>query len=148
MPKNDDAENVELEFKRLQVELMREQVQSLSDKREAAKSNRAKMVADMKRATAETMHKQSICKHRKGGRNNRFANGDSANYSIIQNTYPLGEVCLMCTRCGKEVWKPQLKLKKTDPALHKSMLAEWQLWSSWPTDNSPSGSKIFEVQIA
>lgn len=140
-----EAEEIELEFKRLQIELMKVQVQGILTKKEGDQENRRKMIADMRKAEAERLHRQRICKHRKGGRNNNFAKGDSANYSIIQNTYPMGDVCISCTRCGKEVWRPSLKLRKTNPKLYQSMLEEWQLFSSYPTDNSPSGSKIFEV---
>jgi hypothetical protein len=52
---------------------------------------------------------------------------------------------IFCTRCGKEIAKPERALKKTDPKLYAQRWEEWKLWASFPTDNSPSGSKIFEV---
>jgi hypothetical protein len=94
------------------------------------------------------LHKQTICKHRKGGRNNQFAKGTAAEYSVILNTYPTGQMCFTCTRCGKEVWKPEKKLKKSEPKRYAAMWEEWQKWAEYPTDNSPSGGKIFEIEEA
>lgn len=142
------AEEVELEFKRLQVELMRDQIAAREAQKEYSRVKIEKMVADMKAAEREMQHRQRVCAHRKGGKNNQFAKGNDQNRSIVQNTYPMGEISIMCSRCFKTVWRPELKLKKSDPKLYEAMLAEWKEWSSWPTDNTPSGSKIFEVQVA
>jgi len=143
-----DADEVELEFKRLQIEIMREQITDRNNRKDRAKEMREKAAADMVRAQQEREHRQRVCKHRKGGRDNRFANGNDANYSVITNTYPTGQICLMCTRCGTEVWKPELALKKTDPKKYAEMMAKFKEWSSFPTDNTPSGSKIFEISAA
>jgi hypothetical protein len=140
-----DAEEVELELKRLQIELFREQLEASKERKSRIQQAREKTLLDMKKAAAELEHRQRICKHRKGGKNNNFAMGNDENRSIIQNTYPLGDVCLMCTRCGKEVWRPKLALKKTNPELYALMAAEWKEWANWPTDNTPSGGKIFEL---
>lgn len=143
-----EAEEIELEFKRLQNEIMREQIQTRNDLKARLTANRAKQMSDFKKNELETMRRQRVCKHRKGGRDNQFARGNDANYSIITNTYPTGRICISCTRCGKEVWKPELKLKKEDPELYKTMMAEFKTWSEYPTDNTPSGSKIFEITAA
>jgi hypothetical protein len=51
----------------------------------------------------------------------------------------------MCTRCFKTVRKPDPKLRKTDPKLYQAQQDEWKEWDRLPTDNSPSGGKIFEI---
>jgi hypothetical protein len=54
----------------------------------------------------------------------------------------------MCTRCGKEVERPALGLRKSDADLYAKMREEWNRWNEFPTDNSPSGGKIFEIVAA
>ncbi|HET6220182.1 MAG TPA: hypothetical protein VFE27_24350 [Acidobacteriaceae bacterium] len=140
-----ELEAVELEYKRMQIEHMREEMAVRKDKRDRLEHDRARQVQDFEKSEGERLRRQSVCKHRKGGRDNKFAKGTDANYSININTYPNGDMCISCTRCGKEVWKPKAALRKTDRALYSAMWAEWQKWLDYPTDNSPSGSKIFEV---
>jgi hypothetical protein len=147
MPKTSvsEAEEVELEFKRLQIEMMRGQIDDVNNKKLRSAEQRERAQIEFKKGQAIIAHKQRTCQHRKGGRDNRFAKGNDQNYSVITNTYPCGEVCISCTRCSKEVWRPDRKLKKTDPELYATMMAEFKKWSDYPTDNTPSGSKIFEL---
>jgi len=148
MAKNKDlntAEEVELEFRRLQVRKMQREMQAEEEQEARQNAERLRRLDDFQRNERMRQRQQEICKHRKGGRDNKFAKGTDANYSINVNTYPTGEMCISCTRCGKEVWKPKPELKKSDPKLYAQMWAEWQKWMEYPTDNSPSGSKIYEV---
>ncbi|HTH42897.1 MAG TPA: hypothetical protein VL498_07015 [Terracidiphilus sp.] len=140
-----ELEAIELEYKRMQIDRMREEMGERQEKKERLTRDRERQALDFKKSESERLRRQSICKHRKGGRNNNFAKGSDANYSINQNTYPNGDMCISCTRCGKEVWKPRPELRKTNRELYNAMWAEWQKWLEYPTDNSPSGSKIFEV---
>lgn len=142
--KRNEAEDVELEFKRLQVETMREQLAERRERREAIVATRERATAEWKEGERLRLRRQSMCQHRKGGKNNKFANGSDNNHSIINNTYPDGKIVIMCTRCFKEVEKPTPQLKKTDPKKYAVMLDEWKIWSAMPTDNTPSGSKMFE----
>ncbi len=166
------ADDVEVEFKRLQILEMQERLAERNDKRERLTAQRANQVRDLGNAQRERLRIQSVCKHRKGGKDNRFARGTAPEYSIILNTYPTGLMCFVCTRCGKEVWKPMPALKKRslnsyeaavvvymgerlgitietpDLKLYEAMYAEWKQWADYTTDNSPSGSKIFEIQAA
>lgn len=143
-----EAEEIELEYKRLQVEQMREQLQDRKNRTDRIREMRENAARDMRKAQQEREHRQRVCKHRKGGRDNRFANGNDQNYSVVTNTYPTGQIAVMCTRCGKEVWKPEIALKKTDPAKYKAMMEEFRTWVNYPTDNTPSGSKVFEIVAA
>jgi hypothetical protein len=139
------AEDVELEYRRLQVEELRQTLSDRAERKERLRAERLAQVEDFKRSERQRLHNQRVCKHRKGGRDNKFANGNAPDYSIILNTYPTGAMIFMCTRCGKEVPKPDAKLKKTDPKLYAEMWETWKLWASYPTDNTPSGGKIFEI---
>ena len=140
-----EAEEIELEFKKLQIEIMREQIAASNDKKNRSAHDREHQLIEFKKAQAALQQRQRVCQHRKGGKDNRFARGNDANYSVITNTYPCGEMCITCTRCQMEVWKPDKKLKKADPELYASMLAKFREWSNFPTDNTPSGTKIFEI---
>ena len=140
------AEQVELEYKRMQIEVMREQMGERQQRRERLNADRERAIRDFKASMRDQEHRQRTCQHRKGGRNNNFAKGNAADYSVRMNTYPCGEQSVACTRCGKEVWKPEKALKKTNPTLYAEMWKAWVEWSGFPTDNSPSGSKIFEIQ--
>lgn len=143
--KQSKADEIELRWKQLQIEEMEERIAERLERKKRLKDERERQYQDFLKSEAQRLHKQTICKHRKGGSDNKFWNGNSPNYSIIDNTYPTGQQALMCTRCGKEVWKPPRMLAKTDPERYAEMWAEWKLWKSYPTDNTPSGSKIFEV---
>jgi len=139
------AEAIELRFKELQIEEMEEASRARQERKDRAKADRERQYQDFQKAEQVRKHRQLICKHRKGGRNNMFWNGNSNDYSINKNIYPTGREVIMCTRCGKEVEKPDRELKKTNPELFASMMREWREWSALPTDNTPSGSKIFEI---
>lgn len=140
-----DAAEIELEWKRLQVEELRAKIQERNDRYERLEATRRKQLADFEKAQQVLAARQRVCKHRKGGRDNKFHNGNDNNYSVIRNTYPTGETAIMCTRCFKEVRRPDPRKRKENPELYKQQLEEWRLWDSYPTDNSPSGGKIFEI---
>jgi hypothetical protein len=143
-----EFDQVDLEYKRMQIEVFRQQMQDRNDRIAALESRRARQVEEWMKGQAVQARKESICKHRKGGRDNKFAKGDSNSYSINKNVYPDGKEIIFCTRCGKEVPKPQRSLKKTDPKLYAEMWAEWVKWNEYPTDNSPSGGQIFLIAAA
>jgi len=150
MAKSDltEFEQVELEFKKMQIKLFQRQLSEQDDKDERLKNQRERQVADFKKGEQVKTRRQANCKHRKGGKNNNFGKGDGTSYSINMNTYPDGRQVIMCTRCWKEVEKPARELKKKDPELYAKMWEEWKQWSDYPTDNSPSGGKIFEIERA
>lgn len=140
-----EADAIELRWKELQISEFEDRLQERKERKERMAATRRKQAEDFNRAQAATVRLQARCKHRKGGKDNHFADGNANNYSINRNTYPTGREVIMCTRCGKEVEKPDRALKKTDPERYALMVAEWNEWSRFPTDNSPSGGKIFEV---
>ena len=143
-----EFEKVDLEFKKMQIAQMREAMKDRDEARARLDTRRAMQVSEYKKGEAEKARRQSICKHRKGGRNNKFAAGDGNQFSINKNTYPDGKEVMMCTRCWKEVEKPHRSLRKSNPKLFEAMWAEWVKWNEYPTDNSPSGGKLFEFERA
>ena len=145
MPKSVTPDDIELRWKALQIEEMEERMEQRRDAKERAAADRKRQLEDFQKNEAIRKRRQALCKHRKGGRNNQFWNGNSNDYSVIDNTYPTGDRAIMCTRCGKEVRKPDRALRKTNPELYMKQWEEWKTWSSFPTDNSPSGSQIFEL---
>lgn len=140
-----EAEVIELRWKEAQIADIEERMAERKERRDRIDATRAKQIEDFHKAEAERARRQRVCKHRKGGKNNRFADGNDTNYSVNRNTYPDGREVIMCTRCGKEVERPNPALRKTDPDLYKAMAEAWNEWSRFPTDNTPSGSKMFEV---
>jgi len=143
-----EADAIELRWKEVQIAEIEERLADRKDRRERMEATRARQLEDYKKGQAEMLRRQRVCKHRKGGKNNRFSDGNDANYSVNRNTYPLGREVIMCTRCFKEVERPAAALRKTDPELYAKMAAEWNEWSRFPSDNTPSGSKMFEVAHA
>lgn len=139
------AEEIELRYKQLQIEEMDERIATRRDQQARAADDRRRQYQDFLKGQAVLAHRQQVCKHRKGGRDNRFWNGNSQDYSINKNIFPTGREVIFCTRCGKQVERPARALRKTDPDLYLKMAKEWAEWSAMPTDNTPSGSKIFEV---
>lgn len=146
MPKtvSEQLEQVRLEREELELEDLRERVQARRDMKERARLDRERAVMEFKKNEAILKNRQARCKHRKGGKDNKFADGNSQNYSIITNTYPTGRTVISCTRCWKEVERPDPRTKKTDPD-YTAKLAEWAEWSRYPTDNTPSGTKTHEI---
>lgn len=141
----DEYEQVELEWKKMQIQELRAKMQQREDEIARLDTLRKKQLADFKKGQAVLAARQRVCKHRKGGRDNKFHNGNDNNYAIVRNTYPTGETVIMCTRCFKEVRKPDPRNRKKDPEAYGLQLAEWREWDNYPTDNSPSGGKIFEI---
>lgn len=140
---------IDLKIQREELEL-----EDLSMRVENEKARRASIARAHKTqmeslddANRQIQAQQSLCKHRKGGKNlEGVLNGHDSNYSIWRHTYPWGDVVGICSRCGKEWCKPSAALKKEDLKLYKEKLKEYQEMLSWPTDNEPSGSQCFLIQ--
>jgi hypothetical protein len=138
-----EFEQVELEYKRELIEDMRETRRQREEKQIRMRLEQKRRAADAAAELEQRERRKRVCKHRKGGKNNNFAKGNGSDRSIIVNTYPMGTVVIMCTRCATEWMAPDSKLKKANPAEYKRQLMEWQEVSQWPTDNMPSGGQIF-----
>jgi len=140
---------------RIEAEYKLELIRDMQDKRKKKAEDLAELqrqqqrrIDDMKKDLLARSQRQAKCKHKKGGRNNNFAKGNSADYSININTYPDGTQIAACTRCGAERTRPTSRLKKKNPQLYADMMKAWNEWSEYTTDNSPSGSQIFLIESA
>ena len=138
--------DLELEEKRLDLELKREAVAVNRAKRSAAlETARAKTLATMQ-FLANREANQKSCNHRKGGRGPDAVmrgRGDDANRCVIFHKLPVGGTMVLCQRCGKE-WMPANKWN-TENGIIKPLPATpgWEDAIQWNTDNSPSGSSTF-----
>jgi hypothetical protein len=153
-----EFEAMELEERKLRLELMKDQVATL----QAAKDKRRINLLNQKQSDdfnrAKTAREQAACSHRKGGKGIEqiFKGGDSE-YSVIKHTEPWGETYVKCQRCGKEARDPFYMLRKLNPAKvseakkkdareYNRIMAEYKQWMDFPTDNSPSGGTVFQIQ--
>ena len=139
-----EAETVDLEYKKMLIARMQREMSDENERVARMRDEAYKRAEDARKGEQERARRQLNCKHRKGGRDNKFAQGTASEHSINMNIYPNGEKIIMCTRCFKEVPKPDIGLKKINPKLYAAMLAEWKEWSNWPTDNIASGSQIYQ----
>lgn len=140
-----EYEKVQLRWQELQIKELEEKMQARAEEREREAARRRRQLEDFEKNQDLMLRRQRRCKHRKGGRNNNFLDGNDNNYSVVKNTYPNGLTVIMCTRCLKEVPKPDPRDRKKNPRLYAERVTEWNVWEQMPTDNSPSGGKIFEI---
>lgn len=143
---NEQHNEVDLEMKRLNLELMQEQVQAMHQKKETRRQQLQKQQEDLEANDRIKAAREANCKHKKGGRNKEgLDRGNSSDYAVIQNTYPWGAVQVMCQRCGATWDNPPIELKATDPEKYFEQLRKYRIALDWPTDNEPSGTQIFLI---
>lgn len=141
-----ESARLDLEFKRANLELVQEQLQTLKDKKEEKRRKMQKQDRDLKENARQKELREKNCKHRKGGRNKEgLDKGNGANYAVIQNTYPNGDVQVMCQRCGATWDNPSIELRATNPDAYEQQLREYRRALEWPTDNEPSGTQLFLI---
>lgn len=147
-----NADEMEAELKRLQVESARLQLEDLRMRVENEKSRRASIQRNhevqqrsLDDANKEILKQQSVCKHRKGGKNKEgIVKGHDSNFAVIQHTYPWGEVVVMCTRCTKE-WRKPKRSENLSAEEYRERMDAYKEALSWPTDNEPSGTQLFLI---
>lgn len=135
-----------LEEKKLQLESLRFTVENERARREQILRNHKQQQEALDSSLRKVQAEQKICKHKKGGKNLAgILNGTDSEYSVIQHTYPWGETAVTCTRCGKDWREPSKELKKSDPEAYKAQMAEYVAALNFPTDNEPSGTRLFVI---
>lgn len=147
------AEELDLEIKRLEVMEKQLHVEDLQMRVENEKARRVQIARNheaqqqsLEDYNRQVVREQEVCKHRKGGQDlEGILNGTDNFYSVVKNTYPWGELGVICTRCNKEWRKPSEELSKTNPELYAQQLAEYRAAINFPTDNQPSGTQIFLI---
>lgn len=144
---SEEERRTELEFKRLQMQLIRQQLNEAKEKEEDRKVRMERQLRELEANKLIEANRQSNCKHRKGGKNLvNFLNGNDSQYSVVRITYPTGDVVIMCTRCQKEYRKPPVELKKSNPSRYRTELQEYKMACELPTDNEPMGTQLFLVR--
>ncbi len=137
----------DLEMKRVQLELQKEQLQEINARKESRRLQIAEQQRDIVENERQRIAREANCKHKKGGRNKGgLERGTDSNYAVIQHTMPIGDVIVMCQRCGAIWTKPPIELKRSDPEAHAVMQRNYLRALEWPTDNEPSGTQLFLIQ--
>jgi|ERR1700719_2594273 len=130
---------LEMEEKRLDLEIKREQVSKIRAQRAAKlEEARAKLIAT-KQFLAQREANQANCNHRKGGIGAEAVmrgQGTDAMYAVFKHKLPCNRYFVLCSRCGKE-WHPAQPLFgiKATPGYDEAI--------RFPSDNTPSGSSTF-----
>lgn len=130
---------LEMEEKRLDLEIKREQVSKIRSQRAAKlEEARAKLIAT-KQFLAQREANQANCNHRKGGIGAEAVmrgQGTDAMYAVFKHKLPCNRYFVLCSRCGKE-WHPAQPLFgiKATPGYDEAI--------RFPSDNTPSGSSTF-----
>jgi hypothetical protein len=141
-----ESARVDLELKLVTLELNKESLQKLQDAKTSRLAKMRKQAMDMAENERQKTMREANCKHRKGGRNKEgLDKGNDSDYAVIQNTYPTGQVQIMCQRCGATWDNPPIELKALDPDLYNLKLRAYRRALEWPTDNEPSGTQIFLI---
>lgn len=137
-------EEVRLQKELMELEDLTYRVQNERNRREMVMRNHKSQQDTIAKINRDIIAKQSVCKHKKGGKNLAgIVNGNSSDYSIWKHTYPWGAVEVICSRCGKTWNKPAIALRKSDPKAYRAQMEEYNEAINWPTDNEPSGSVLF-----
>src|SRR5437660_1074943 len=96
---------LELEEKKLDLEIKRETVSKIRAQRAAKlEEARAKLIAT-KQFLAQREANQANCNHRKGGIGAEAVmrgQGTDAMYAVFKHKLPCNRYCVLCSRCGNE----------------------------------------------
>lgn len=136
----EQLEAIKLQKEVLELKLMQRDVEQMEAATEASRMTSVQQEAMMAQAKATIAAKIKDCAHKKGGSNmDGFAHGNSENYSVVKNTYPMpylpdfphctGRV-VQCQRCP-------LEINEGDPLFAEAWL--------WPTNNKPAGNPLYTV---
>lgn len=138
---------IELQMKRVQLELQTEQLAQLLQAKESRREKLAAQCRDIAENERQRVVREANCKHKKGGRNKAgLDRGTDSNYAVIQHTMPVGEVIVICQRCGAIWGNPPIALKRSDPEAYQIAARNYRRALEWPTDNEPSGTQLFLIQ--
>ena len=138
-----ELETLELERKRLELELMRDQVTASRARKNAQLENARTRQIAIKQYLAQRDAQQTMCNHRKGGDGKSFLNGQGSDdhYAVIKHRKPNGTYMVLCQRCQKE-WHA------ADRISGEPETPGYQQAIAFPTDNTSSGSSVFTFDRA
>jgi hypothetical protein len=153
-----ELEMLEIEERRLRLELMKEQVAAMQSRKDQQARNRRDQAKTEEFNRRKVANEQAACSHKKGGIGiEGVFKGGAAEYSVVKHTEPWGETYVKCQRCGKEARDPFFMMRKRNPERvgayrkankreYEKTMREYTEWMNLPTDNSPSGGTIFGIQ--
>lgn len=125
----EELEALRLEKEKLEVEVLREQIEKSRREKEAKRIASEQQENSIRESQRQEKLRQSICNHRKGGMGlEGMVSGNDTNYAVIKHQLPTGDHIVLCTRCCKQWTKKD---------------ADFASALSFPTDNQPSGSTLF-----
>ena len=125
----EQLEEIRLEKEVYELEKLQEESELRAEKRASDDARRKQVIADERMSREKRKAEQSVCKHRKGGKDRQgFMNGNSADYAVIHHRYDIGVEMVRCQRCGKEAWPGD---------------KHYAEWMQFPTDNEASGGVSF-----
>lgn len=137
---------LELEEKRLDLELKREAVALHRGRRQAQLEATQQKMQSLRNFIAQRAAQQAKCNHRKGGIGpEALINGEGSSpmYCVIKHRLPSGNYFVICSRCGKE-WHPAEPYNvEGGRVVAKDATPGWEEAVRYPTDNTPSVSSTF-----
>ena len=151
MASNDDKKNVMAELDELNLIEARFRVGHLQSAQAIRKVRQASVERSLRAEMQRETYKQSICRHRKGGKGvEMMLMGSDSNYAVIKHIYPHGLLCVYCQRCGKEWRPPDAALNRKGATIedrreYARLYKEYTEAVNFPTDNETSGSQLFMV---
>ena len=164
MPKNDHEEvyssatneqlaqktlDLDNEMRELDLEIKRETVAKIRQKRQEAKDKVLQMQQTIAAFLSQRILRQKFCNHRKGGTGAQAVlqgAGQSAMYCVIKHKLPVGKYFVLCQRCGKE-WHPALTALENAGVPTKATKGYFEALQ-YPTNNSESGASLFNFRPA
>lgn len=141
-----EAEKIDLEIKRIELEMKQFQFEDMKEasakkkaEREAYHEQCRRRIADLKAGEESRIARCRQCTHRKGGKDvDAIMNGqgNEANYCVIKHQHENGEIHIYCTRCPMH-WEPKMKTIAGIPSYAEAL--------RFPTDNVMSGACQFRI---
>lgn len=137
---------LDLEDKRLSLELKRRDVGILRGQIQQQKEANAQKMASLRNFMAGREATQARCNHRKGGTGaEAFISGQGASpiYCVIKHKMPNNTYSVFCQRCGKE-WHAADEFNVEGGVLvPRAATPGWSDAVQFVTDNTSSGSGTF-----
>lgn len=137
---------LETEFAEAQLQDMRDRLDERKLKKEQFSSRSVENGKTLAQTQAVEEGVQARCNHRKGGNGlGGYINGqgNDPNYAVLKHTMMNGDIHVRCMRCGK-TWKPVLRTWFETDETYIKAYTEYEAAKNFPTNNSPSGSVIFQ----
>jgi hypothetical protein len=150
MPPPDKAA-VAAELEALQLEELRDRVETIRNHRESKRRRIAARDGDLKAAMRRQEAAQAACWHKKGGKGvEMLSRGTDNYYAVVKHQLCHGPIIVVCQRCGK-VWEPPpLALNRKGASIenkaeYKRLYVEYVKAIEFPTDNLMSGTQLFQI---